>query len=319
MRAVRIEQADVASLGASLLGIPPPIHNSGVLPVSYLSPRRSDLRSGAAVSNAAQLLSVYRRKSAITAEFSLTAYLSPSGLQAYKPLALAEDRLSDAVSARQSGHHNDAIDMAQRLARECLDGITYLHLYDRWLLMGTITACFLAWIVFLGSKLVLEHLDTTARDQGNGIDADKVHSMVAAAAGVVCVVLALRRSPVTYYAYFNLPLYFCGIHCCVLENFSEDASARTRMGLLSGFSSVRYYRYRCRGDAAFVSRFSRANVFSWMFVAASGVLLLLSGWVGEVGCLKFLEIDACGDECFSCVCDCCPGFRSTRSLHYISY
>ena len=276
-----IEQADVASLGASLLGIPPPIHNSGVLPVSYLSPRRSDLRSGAAVSNAAQLLSVYRRKSAITAESSLTAYLSPSGLQAYKPLALAKDRLSDAVSARQSGHHNDAIDMAQRLARECLDGITYLHLYDRWLLMGTITACFLAWIVFLGSKLVLEQLDTTARDQGNGIDADKVHSMVAfAAAGVVCVVLALRRSPVTYYAYFNLPLYFVWYSSAVFSKISLKTSAHTRMGLYQASRAFATIAVAVAATQLLCRGFHERIVFSWMFVAASGVLLLLSGWVG---------------------------------------
>ena len=61
-----VDQADVASLGAALLGMAPPLHNSGVLPVAYLDPALPALRSGGAAANAAQLLAVYNRKLAVT-------------------------------------------------------------------------------------------------------------------------------------------------------------------------------------------------------------------------------------------------------------
>ena len=277
-----IEQADLASLGAALLGIPPPIHNAGVLPVSYLDSTRTGLRSGGAVSNAAQLLSVYRRKSAVTAESSLTAYLAPGGLQAYEPLAVAEDRLGEAVSAHQNGRHIHAVDMAQKLARECLDGLTYLHLYDRWLLLGTITACFLGWILFLGSRLVLEQTDTTTPNHGKDIDARKIHSMVAiAVAGVVCAVLAVRRSPVTFYAYFNLPLYFVWYSSAVLSKSSARRSAR--MGFYQACRAFATVATAVAATQLLCHGFHERIVFSWMFCAASGVLLLLSGWLGVRG------------------------------------
>ena len=106
----------------------------------------------------------------------------------------------------------------------------------------------------------------------------------------------------------------------VLENFSED-ECTYKNGFVSGFSSVRYYRYRCRGDAAFVSRFSRSNRILldvccrfWRSIAAFRM-----GRGEKLDARNFSRSTTCGDECFSCVCDCCPGFRSTRSLHYISY
>ena len=83
----------------------------------------------------------------------------------------------------------------------------------------------------------------------------------------------------TYYAYFNLPLYFVRYSSAVFSKISLKTSAHTRMGLYQALlpvtiaAAVAATQLLCHG-------FHDRIVFSWMFVAASGVLLLLSGWVG---------------------------------------
>ena len=74
-----VDQADVASLGASVLGMPPPTHNAGSLPVSYLDPAIPSARSGAALANAEQLLAVCTgaRRAASRRPRPLTAFATP--------------------------------------------------------------------------------------------------------------------------------------------------------------------------------------------------------------------------------------------------
>ena len=151
-----VDQADVAALGASLLGMAPPKHNSGVLPVSYLNSARPDIRSGAAVANAAQMLSVYRRKVSVTSSTSIMAYVSPTGFRPYAPLINADETLAGLELAHARGDHATAIEGAQALSLECVWGNAYLHSYDKVLLMGVITACFLSWMAFLGVHLRVE-------------------------------------------------------------------------------------------------------------------------------------------------------------------
>ena len=206
-----VDQADVASLCASVLGMPPPLHNTGLVPVAYLDPHLPQLRSGAAVANAAQLLAVYRRKTIVTASKSLRAFLAPNGLKPYGPLALADETLAAAKDAREAGNHDAVIAVAQTLARDCVDGTNYLHLYDRWLLMGVITSCFVGWIGVLCAELCLGGAELSSGEIGKG--RSRVLDFVALVVScVACFVLALRQAPVTYYAYFNLPVLFAR-HC----------------------------------------------------------------------------------------------------------
>jgi phosphatidylinositol glycan class N len=226
-----VDQADVASLGAALLGMPPPRHNAGMLPVAYLDPALPSLRSGAAASTAAQLLSVYRRKVLVTAGSSLTAYLTPGGLRAYAPLIDAEDTLAGVRTARARGDHAAAVAAAQVLSRACAEGVTYLHLYDRALLMGVITTCFVGWMAFLGVNLAVQGPggeEAEARVEGGGW---LTSSLAAAVSCAVCAVLRVREAPVTYYAYFNLPVYFAWYCCRALAGTSRRAGARAEAAL----------------------------------------------------------------------------------------
>jgi hypothetical protein len=201
-----VDQADVASLGASVLGMPPPTHNAGSLPVSYLDPAMPSARSGAALANAEQLLAVYRRKAAVAARASLTAFATPGGLRPYAPLAGANETLAAAKHARVEGDHDAAVDAAQALARACVDGTTYLHLYDRRLLLWTIASCFLGWIGVLLAELATEGRET--KRQVCRLTHTRATAIAVGVSCAACAVLASRRAPATYYAYFTLPAWF---------------------------------------------------------------------------------------------------------------
>ena len=201
-----VDQADVASLGASVLGMPPPTHNAGSLPVSYLDPKMPSARSGAALANAEQLLAVYRRKAAVAAGASLTAFLTPGGLRPYEPLAGADETLAAAKRARAEGDHDASVAAARALARACADGATYLHLYDRRLLLWTIASCFLGWIGVLFAELATG--SDGARREIHRTTRERATAVAAGVSCAACAVLAARRAPATYYAYFTLPVWF---------------------------------------------------------------------------------------------------------------
>ena len=208
-----VDQADIASLGSSLLGVAPPTQNTGVLPVSYLDPNDRELRSGAALANTAQLLAVYRRKTTVVAASSLVAFLT-GGLKPYAPLANADLQLASVEAARDAGEHARAITLAQALSRECVDGVNYLHLYDRGLLTGVVAACFLGWVGYLGAEL--------ASQGGEVVAKSTVADAMAAMVVCVCARRVARRSPVTYFAYFNLPVFSLG---AVFGDWDDPSSA----------------------------------------------------------------------------------------------
>ncbi len=264
-----VDQADVASLGASVLGMPPPTHNAGSLPVSYLDPAMPSARSGAALANAEQLLAVYRRKAAVAARASLTAFLTPGGLRPYAPLAGAGETLAAAKRARGEGDHDAAVDAAQALARACMDGATYLHLYDRRLLLWTIASCFLGWIGVLFAELA------TGSDRKREVTRKKETRATAVAAGVscaACAVLASRRAPATYYAYFTLPAWFARRAFLAFASAAEAGTERFYKRreavelLATAVAATALARTLC---AAFHDR----RVFSYLFAATAAALV----------------------------------------------
>ena len=283
-----VDQADIASLGSSLLGVAPPTQNTGVLPVSYLDPNDRELRSGAALANTAQLLAVYRRKTTVVAASSLVAFLT-GGLKPYAPLANADLQLASVEAARDAGEHARAITLAQALSRECVDGVNYLHLYDRGLLTGVVAACFLGWVGYLGAELASQGGEVGAKSTV----ADAMAAMVVC---VVCAVLVARRSPVTYFAYFNLPVFFarrCFAAIGTTRAALATTPAKTRLpksGKATPKGSSTTWTRRVVAASAGVGvtqllcqSFHEREVYSGLFASASAALAVLAAGIRGAG------------------------------------
>ena len=295
-----VDQADVAPMGAALLGMPPPMHNTGVLPASYLDPKRRGLRSSAAMSNAAQLLAVYRRKITVVGNKALSAYLTTGGLKPYAPLANADQSLAEIEALQTEGDHVGAVNAARELSHKCVDGLTYLHLYDRGLLQGVVAACFLGWVGYLGAELA-----TMDNDGGGGGGGGRGTSTAAAArtisvtalivSFVVSAALLQRDAPPTYFAYFNLPVYF-GRRCAVIA-WKRAVSAptdsfrahRKQWIWTVSISLSTWYRWLLVALAAaglthiLCRSFHERQVYAKLFVAAFLGLVALAMWLMKEG------------------------------------
>ena len=78
--------------------------------------------------------------------------------------------------------------LAQALSRECVDGVNYLHLYDRGLLTRVVAACFLGWVRIPRRR-------TCFARRGGRAKSTVADAMAAMVVCVVCVVLAARALP----------------------------------------------------------------------------------------------------------------------------
>ena len=229
---------------------------------------------------------MYRRKTTVVAASSLVAFLT-GGLKPYAPLANADLQLASVEAARDAGEHARAITLAQALSRECVDGVNYLHLYDRGLLTGVVAACFLGWVGYLGAELASQGGEVVAKSTV----ADAMAAMVVC---VVCAVLVARRSPVTYFA-----ISICGIfRSALLRGGTTRAAlattpAKTRLpksGKATPKGSSTTWTRRVVAASAGVGvtqllcqSFHEREVYSGLFASASAALAVLAAGIRGAG------------------------------------
>ena len=194
-----VDQADVASLGAALIGLPPPRHNAGLLPSAYLSEEPSDLRSSAAIANAGQLLALHELKAKRTKDRALSALFS---FTPHKSMEEIETRFNVLKQDATNGRHDLATSEAGTVSRVILAGLQYLHTYDEKLLQTAVVACFATWMTLLAVNLL------PRRTHENGTPNGTPLTLAVLYGAAVCAVLVTRRAPLTYFLYFGLPAYF---------------------------------------------------------------------------------------------------------------
>lgn len=257
-----VDQADIAPLGAALLGLPPPRHNFGLLPGAYLSEHPANLRSAATIANAEQLLALHELKSKRTKKRALRALFS---FQLHPEMQSVSARVAEYNRFALEDQHDAATRMANEVARACLTGLEYLHTYDRALLQIVVVACFATWMVLLGVNLL-------PRRNGDCEAPSGVPLTIACVYGVLtsCVLIA-RRTPLTYFLYFGLPAYFS---LSIANTFSvvktdiidSDGIVRVANGIVGGICVAETI---CRG-------FHDRIVFTHAFAAATFLLVVLA-------------------------------------------
>ncbi|KAF7302545.1 PigN domain-containing protein [Mycena chlorophos] len=204
-----IEQADIAPLMATLLGINWPVNSVGVLPdvdpsqPGYLLPRRGDeAKAEAAYVNAQMILEQYR----------INHELKKARTVAYKPFATLEGnpasnrhtRLAEVHSALLSSNWTLARSLSLQLIHDGLEGLRYLQTYERRLIQGMATVAYTGWTAY-ASLFIFRPLDSVLSRPGVARSAT-VFAFAALAA--FWTLFAIQRSPWTYYLYVAFPCYF---------------------------------------------------------------------------------------------------------------
>lgn len=199
-----VNQADIASLMAYLVGVNYPANSVGELPLEYID-APIDVKCGALEANAYSISEQYLVKESqrANAEIRFKPFppLSGDGLS----VADRRDRIASLIENKD---YLTAIDECEELMSLSLSGLRYLQTYN-WLFMRTlVTFGFLGWIGYATTCFL--HLYIVEKD-----DRPKkkvaVRLFPAVTLAVLCAVLYKLQSPLHHYMYAIFPVYFWDI------------------------------------------------------------------------------------------------------------
>ncbi|EDV36335.1 uncharacterized protein Dana_GF12912 [Drosophila ananassae] len=202
-----VEQAQLTPLMTSLLGVPPPMNNFGVLPFGFMNVSR-EYEATAAHVNALQLLEQYTKLqqehmkglfSKILPEFSI---LSTEAIEQYKTKILILHKRRE---------YMDSLATTQLVMWEALQGIDYYHGYYRRVLLLSTTLTFCGWIFYLYRML--------SNNRATFMEAtlDKSSRLVRLSLGGTFVVLVLfliaqrAPAPISFYLLLPLPVWLIAL------------------------------------------------------------------------------------------------------------
>ncbi|CAO1632955.1 unnamed protein product [Parajaminaea phylloscopi] len=204
-----VEQADVATLMATLLGAPLPANSEGSLPLDYLdvTPEQG---ARYMLANAMETLEIYRVKHQ-KRQGRMLRYVPFSGLStgSHDAQLPGEGQVNEIKASIARGDYTQAVTASQDLVRLSLAGAKYLQTYDWLLLVTIVTIGYLGsiahGIVFLVREYVLDDTESLNSRRSTGM-----FNLVSAGMLTVSPVLAgfyakfaAERAPWTYYIYLT--------------------------------------------------------------------------------------------------------------------
>ncbi|XP_006648789.3 GPI ethanolamine phosphate transferase 1 [Oryza brachyantha] len=200
---VDVNQADIAPLMATLVGLPCPLNSVGSLPTHYLKLSKAD-EVEAVLANTKQILNQFLRKSQMKQSSSL--YFKP-----FKPLANYSsvlDEIEDLISARD---YETAMTYSEELRSMALAGLHYFQTYDWLMLMTTITLGYIGWMVNLALHVLQSYTSIPAnlkRTQPYAKNTSiKVYIGGCLIMGFSSIILLLEKSPPLYHAYVFMTIF----------------------------------------------------------------------------------------------------------------
>uniref|UniRef100_A0A8C9XWQ0 GPI ethanolamine phosphate transferase 1 n=1 Tax=Sander lucioperca TaxID=283035 RepID=A0A8C9XWQ0_SANLU len=177
LRRVDVNQADIAPLMASLIGVPFPVNSVGVLPLLYLN-NSDQFKAESMYTNAIQVLEQYKMKMAQKKETTLSFLFTPYHTPFHSPSSVYCQ-----------------ISLCRSLISSALEGLVYYHTYDRFFLGCSVVLGFVGWTSYVVLVILKTHIPshTLAR-------------VCICVTVVITVFLLIQRSPITYYIYCLLPV-----------------------------------------------------------------------------------------------------------------
>ncbi|XP_027153342.1 GPI ethanolamine phosphate transferase 1 isoform X1 [Coffea eugenioides] len=202
---VDVNQADIAPLMSTLLGLPCPVNSVGNLPLGYIDFNKVD-KVEAVLANTKQILNQFLRKSQLKQSNSLN-------FKPFEPLKnynLVLERIEHLISIRD---YEAARKLSEHLRRLALEGLHYFQTYDWFRLMTIITFGYIGWMIYvllhvlqsytsLPEKLVEKKQMVHLRK-----NTGKVYFIACLFSCLVCSLLLLEHSPPLYHAYAAMTIF----------------------------------------------------------------------------------------------------------------
>ncbi|KAM6549908.1 hypothetical protein CsatB_021584 [Cannabis sativa] len=223
---VDVNQADIAPLMSTLLGMPCPVNSVGSLPRDYINFNEAT-EVEAVLANTKQILNQFLRKSQIKQSNSIS-------FKPFKPLSdytSILDQIEELISGKD---YEAAMKLAENLRSLALQGLHYFQTYDWLMLMSVISLGYIGWMIYLvihvlqsytslPVQLLRKEFTNYQRD-----DYKNVQFCGCLLMGVISTLLFLERSPPLYHAYTTMTVFLW------TQIFSEYQFIKASWKLLHG-------------------------------------------------------------------------------------
>ncbi|RCV07021.1 hypothetical protein SETIT_1G210700v2 [Setaria italica] len=208
-----VNQADIAPLMSTLVGLPCPMNSVGSLPTQYLKLSKAD-EVEAVLANTKQILNQFLQKSQLKQSGSL--YFKP-----FKPLANYSSVLSQIEDLISERDYDTAMKHSEELRRMALAGLHYFQTYDWFMLMTTITLGYIGWMVNLILHVLQSYTSFPAILLKKALLHPKNTSMKVYVGGcffmgLSSIILLLEKSPLLYHAYVFMTIF---LWTRIVQNF----------------------------------------------------------------------------------------------------
>ncbi|KAM6167731.1 GPI ethanolamine phosphate transferase 1 [Erethizon dorsatum] len=197
-----VNQADIAPLMASLIGVPFPLNSVGTLPMDYLN--NTDLFKAESIfTNAVQILEQFKVKMTQKKETTLPFLFTP-----FKLLSDSKQMnvLRKARSYIEQGEFDEAVSLCKELIHLALKGLSYYHTYDRFFLATNVVLGFVGWTVYASLLIVKSHSNLARRVSKEVKKPSHLLPGFVAIGILVAFFLLIQACPWTYYVYCLLPV-----------------------------------------------------------------------------------------------------------------
>ncbi|KAH7674421.1 GPI ethanolamine phosphate transferase 1 protein [Dioscorea alata] len=204
---VDVNQADIAPLMATLIGLPCPVNSVGNLPLDYLRLDKAD-EVEAALANTKQILNQFLRKSYLK-------QLNSLHFRPYKPLMNYSSILSEIEDLISERNFEAAMKSSTKLRSLALTGLHYFQTYDWLMLMTVITLGYIGWMVNLILHVLQSYTYLSAnislRKQkvapGTESTIKRVHLGGCLLICLLSTIMYLENAPLLYHAYFAMTVF----------------------------------------------------------------------------------------------------------------
>ena len=194
-----IEEIDIASLAAGLIGINIPINNYGTIPVDILD-TSDKIKSKLLFANFEEIFEIYKMKNETQCK---STFFMP-----YKPLADSQNQINEIISDMNNEKYIEAMDKTKILIKKTLDGIDYLLKYDRLFLKIVVVTGYILWMIYLLIFIEMKNTDNLNKFFLFNYEDKTANTNFGRIALIICMYLYLRNSPFIYYLYSLFPCYF---------------------------------------------------------------------------------------------------------------
>lgn len=196
-----VNQADIAPLMASLIGVPFPLNSVGILPLDYLN-NSAHFKAESIFTNAVQILEQFKIKMTQKKETTLSFLFTP-----FQLLSDTEqiNILRKARSYIHQEKYHEAVSLCKTLISLALEGLSYYHTYDRLFLGISVVMGFVGWTSYVILLIVKTHTGLTRSTHDKASTVLLLYGF--AAIGVlIAFFLLIQTCPWTYYIYCLLPV-----------------------------------------------------------------------------------------------------------------